>query len=429
MGRIEARLQSIPVEPRALADYHGRAPAESVDRAAELAEPLAGARVLYARATPFEAADGARSLAPLLEGLGLEAERALLHGDRDFQLAAHELADGLRGAAWGWGEGRWRAFREACEGAAVAADLRRYDAVIIQGAGAAPLIEGRRSGAAGWLWRTGVDASTPEGDCWSALEPLLSAYSTLCLALPDYAPPGLGGRRLRIVPGGFDPLAAAQRDLSAAELTRLAGGLGLDLERPLIVHLGVLDAWADPLASVQSWFDARAAVPGLQLAVAGGVDPSDPEAVALLDELSAFAGEDPDLHLLTDRGGFAGEELNAAGRLARGAVHATLGEQFEPALAASLWRGTAMIADGSSARAQLRDGHDGFLASDPGERTAAIVELAEDPARAVEMGLAGRESARLRFSLPRLLEDELELLGALLSPAAAAAGERSAVAA
>jgi trehalose synthase len=418
MRRIEARLQTIPVKGRALDDYRGLAPEEQIERAAALAAPLAGARVLYVGSVPLEAADASRSLAPLLLDLGLDVERALLHGDRGFQHTARELGDALRGVAWARPEEHWRAFREACEAAAVAADLRGYDVVVSHGPAAAALIEGRRTTSAAWMWRTGLDASAPEEAAWSRLEPLLSAHSALCFALPAFTPAGVGGEALRIMPGCFDPLAPAQRELSRADLAARARALGLDLSRPLCVQVGVLDALADPLAIIEAWRAARQTVPGLQLALTGRIDPSDGEAAAVLAEVRAFAGEAQDLHLSSD-GAVADEDLNALCRVARCSLHSALAEEFEPALAASLWRRTAVIAGGTSARAQVRDGVDGFVVDGTAERAEALATLAADAARTTEMGLAGHEQARARFLVTRQLGDELELIGSVLGRAAA----------
>jgi hypothetical protein len=412
MRRIEARLQPIPVEPRRLADYEGLAPIEQVERAARLAEPLTGARVLLVSAPPLEVDDISAALAPLLRGVGIDAERAILHGDRDFQLATAELADAIRGAEWAGDAGDWRSIREACEAAAVTADLRRHDAVLVQGVGAAALIEGRRSSSVAWVWRTGLDASAGNEHAWGLLQPLLAAYSGLCFALPAFVPPGVGGETLRVIPGAFDPLAPGQRELPIRELSRIARGLGLDLGRPLIAQLGALDRWADPLTTIDAWRAARDAVSGAQLAIAGRFDPGDPEAVSLLDEIRAFAGEFDDLHLLTDRHGVGDTELNALGRVARCTVHSTLGKHFDPAIAASLWRATPVI--------------------EP--RADRIAELAAEPGRAVQLGLLGREQARARFLVTRFLGDGLELIDSLLgampeAPARAAPSEQAEAAA
>jgi hypothetical protein len=415
MGRIEARLQQIPFAPRSLAEYDGLVPADQAERALALAEPLAGARVLIVGG-PGEPGSSASALSPLLADLGVEVERAVLHGDRAFQRCGRELADALRGAPWEGAERDWREYREACEAAAVAVDPRRFDAVLVEGAAAAPLIEGRRGGPTAWAWGTGVDASAPGEGTWPLLAPLLDDYSLLRFALPAFVPGGVGGARLRVVPGAFDPLAERNRRLSPPELSRLGRRLGLDLDRPLVADLGRLDAWADPLAAIAAWQVAGESIEGLQLAIGGRVDHGDPEATSVLAEVRAFADGAPDLHLLSDRRR-PDADLNALGRIARCTVGCRLGDEFDPGLAASLWRGTPAVGSGASAAAQLRDGRDGFLVADAAERAERLAELAGDPARAAAMGRSGRDRAASHFGVVRLLGDALELIGSLLGVA------------
>jgi trehalose synthase len=414
MGRIEARLQTIAVDPRPLSDHYPLAAAEPLERAAAAAAPLAGARVLYVSAVPLEAADCSRSLVPLLCDLGLEVERAVLHGDAGFQLTARELSDALRGARWEGGEEASRELRESCEAVAVATDLRRFDAVVAHGAAAGALIEGRRSGVTAWTWSTGLDLSQTDQEAWEIFRPLLLDHSRLCFALPGYVPPGIDGERLRIAPPAFDPLAASERELPAAELSSLVREAGIDPARPLVVDVTPLDRWADPLAVLESWRLARREANGLQLAFAGRIDPSDPDAGSVAAEVEAFAGEEPDLHLL---GRPSAAQVAALTQIARCVVRCSLGEEFDPALSAAHWRGSAIVAGGASAAAQVRDGEDGYLAEGPEQAAAGIAELANHPGKAVAMGCAGREHARARFAIGRLLADQLDLLGSLLAAA------------
>ena len=421
MGSMRARLQKLSGAERSLADYEGLLPADQIVAAREAATALAGSRVLYLSSTPLEAADCGAPLAALLTSLGIEADRAVLHGDPAFQRGAGIAAAGVRGVALEETDVDLGALSEACEGAAVALDARGYDAVVVQGVPAAALIEGRRSEGPAWVWRTGLDASAPNPHVWSWLHPLLESHRALAFALPAYVPDGLGGERLRILPGGFDPLAIPVAAPGAAG--RLLAEAGLDMSRPLACTVGPLDVWADPPAAIEAWRLACEQVPGLQLAIAGRTDPADPEAAGVIKEIRSFAGEDGDLHVLTDRTGATPEAISAAGWIARAAIHSSLGEEFDPALAASLWRGTPVIAGGEAAAAQLRDGADGYLADDMKERAGRLAELASDPGLAAAMARAGRARALAHFGIGRVLADELDLLAALLrSPASSRPG-------
>jgi glycosyltransferase involved in cell wall biosynthesis len=406
MGRIEARLQKIPIEPRLAAGEE--------EHLAGAAEPLRGARVLLVSPAPPEASDCGAALAASLAGLGLEAERGVLHGNGPFQAAGRDLADALRGAPWQLAEERWRDYREACEAAAIAADPRSYDAVLVHGAAAAPLIEGRRGGPTAWLWRTGQDLSAPDDAAQEAAAPLLDDYASLAFGAPAFALRGAAEGDPGAFPPAIDSPAGLHRDLEPAAAGALLRPLGVRLDRPLVCSLGRLDAWADPPAAIEAWRQARREHPGLQLAIAGRLDPADPGATEALDEARAFADGEEDLLLLTDRGGAGDLELNAVGRIARCAIHLPLGDELDPGVSASLRRGTPVLGAGEGAAAQIEDGRDGHLVEGPEECGERIAALVGDPGRSAAMGRAGRRRVLAQGGLAPRLAFELESIGSSL---------------
>lgn len=410
--RIEARLQKLPVEPRRLSDYAGIAPAEQVERARAVGRDLAGIRVLFISTAPPEPSDASRAIAALLLGLGVEADRALLSGDSAFAAAGRDLADGLAGADAALGDIRWQEMREAGEAAAVSFDTRGYDVVISHGPAAMTLIEGRRDDRAAWVWRTGRDLSCA-GDAVEPLGPVLGAYSELSFGLPAFVPAGIDDDRVSLFSAAFDPLARAQRDPAAGDIAGLIDGTGTDLSRPVVSQIGRLDAAADPLAAIEAWRLAREEVPGLQLAIAGRIETSDPEAVTVLEEARSFAGTEEDLILATDRSGATPEQIGAIGRVSRCALPASLSDELDPEVSAALWRGTPVLAEGEGARSQVRDGVDGHHVDGVEERATRLIALASDPRRGTAMGRNGRLQATESATVVRLLGEELQLLGAL----------------
>ena len=61
-------------------------------------------------------------------------------------------------------------------------------------------------------------------------------------------------------------------------------------------------------------------------------------------------------------------------------------------------------------RAQIDDGHTGFLVDSPSECARRAVELLRDPDMARRMGIAARESVRERYLTSRVLADYLSLV-------------------
>jgi trehalose synthase len=408
MGRIEARLQKIAIEPR---------PAGADEELLALAEPLRGARVLFVSPAPPEASDCAGADAALLGGLGIEAERAVLHGDAAFQALGRALADGLRGAPWEVGPERWRDFREACETAAVAWDARRHDVVVAQGAATAPLIEGRRGGDTAWVWRTGHDVSAPDPGAAEAIAPALASHASLGFGLERFALPEVTGN-VHLIPPGIDPENPLVGDLAPGEAGSLLRRFGVRLDRPLVAQIGRLDAWSDPPAAIEAWRLARRSHPRLQLAIAGRLDPADPHATDVLAEARAFAAGEPGLHLITERDGAGAAELNALGSLARCTLRFGLGDELDPAVSASLWRGTPVLAAGAGAASQIEAGRDGLPVEGPEDCAERIAELAADPGRCAALGRAARRRARAAGGMRARLAVELGLLGELTGVAA-----------
>jgi trehalose synthase len=392
---LKARLQRIEPGRRSLGDYEALFDREELERIRGLAAGLGGHRLIYLGLAPGESADPAASLVPLLRDLGLEAERAVLHGDAEFADAARALDDSLRGSDWLLSAERWPEFGQACEAAAVYFDLRGYDTVLVTGPANAALIEGRRSERARWIWRTWADLSRPQQAAWEALRPLLDAFVALVFAEDRFAPDGIDGERLRIVSGAIDPMLASHRELGAARLGDLAREAGVDPSRPLVCVVARLDCWIDPLAAIESWRLAREQVPGLQLAIGGRIDAADPEASGIAAEIEAFAGDEPDLLVLTDRHAVSPEQLGAVQQIARCQLHCPLADGFDPALAGAMWKGTPVLGPASNE-----------------ERAARIVSLCREPGRAARMGRQVRQRARTDLLIPRLLADELRLLSA-----------------
>ena len=97
-------LTSVPVTPKALADYRaivGDAPIDEIQR---LAEPLRGARVLHLNATAFGGgvAEILSALIPLLNDLGLKADWQIISGADEFFAVTKAIHNGLQGMFVPW---------------------------------------------------------------------------------------------------------------------------------------------------------------------------------------------------------------------------------------------------------------------------------------------------------------------------------------
>jgi trehalose synthase len=351
---------------------------------------------------------------PLAAGAGVAVEWRVLFADPDLRRVGSSLEHGLRGGESAIGDEDWEVWSEACE--RVGRGLNgTADLVVLHDPGTVGLAAGLDVPVA---WRCHLDASHAEGDALERVVGVLDACRLILVPHQSFAPEALRDDRLHAAPPGIDPLDSRNLDLEARLPGRVVRPLGVDLERPFVLQVVQLDRWDDPHAAIEAFRLAKAEEPTLQLVLAGLLDPSAAEDWRAAKEVSDFAAGEDDLLLLTSYEGLGSLEVGALQRLARAALELSLREGFDLAPCETLWKRTPVVgrADGGL-RLTVRDSVDGFLANEPEQLAARLVELVRDPGLAVEMGRAGRERVRERFLVTAALERELRALSALSAAA------------
>ena len=225
----------------------------------------------------------------------------------------------------------------------------------------------------------------------------------------SFAPPALQDERLQVAPPGIDPLDPRNLELESRLPGRVVRPLGVDLDRPFCLQVLELDRWDDPHAAIDAFRVAKAEEPELQLVLAALLDRAATESWQAAKEISDYAEGTDDVLLLTTYEGLGSLEVGALLLLARTVIERSLREGFELAPFEALWKRTPVV---GGIPLTVRDGVDGFLAPDPEEAAARIVELVRDPGLAIEMGRAGRERVREHFLVTSALERELRVLAA-----------------
>jgi trehalose synthase len=442
-----ADLQPMAVAPRAPGEYAPAAGVRAVERLQEAAEPLRGARVLHVSVAGAEGRvpELLGGLLPLAAGTGVEVEWRVLFGTPELRATAAALQSGLRGGESGIEDAAWAEYLEACE--QTARSLRDdYDAIVLHDAalglaaglggsaargGGAPRGPGRGepapAGDAGGgpaprgpalLWRLHEDASQAEPDSLARALALAERCSSVVVAHDSFVPgadgerpTALAGNRLHVAPPGIDPLDPRNLQLEARLPGRVVRPLGVDLDRPFCLQVLELDRWDDPHAAIDAFRLAKAEEPDLQLVLAALLDRAATESWQAAKEISDYAQDTEGVLLLTTYEGLGSLEVGALLLLARAVVERSLREGFELAPFEALWKRTPVVGGLPLA---IRDGVDGFLAPEPEEAAAHIVELVRDPGLAAEMGRAGRERVREHFLVTAALERELRALAASL---------------
>jgi trehalose synthase len=140
----------------------------------------------------------------------------------------------------------------------------------------------------------------------------------------------------------------------------------------------------------------------------------DPEGWAVYKRVLRYAGQDEDLHVLTNIDGVGPLEVNAFQRASEVVLQKSIREGFGLTVSEALWKGVPVVGGRvGGIPLQIGDDRCGRLVDDVPGAAAACLELLADPALRNELGRRGHERVRRNFLSTRNLRDDLRLFVAL----------------
>jgi trehalose synthase len=409
------RLQQVNVGTKLLADYATIASRGLMDQIRALAEPLAGKRVLHLSATAFGGgvAEILYTLVPLMRSAGLEAEWRVIYGRDEFFDVTKTIHNALQGGATGLTkeqEETYRVFnRENADGLEGS-----FDFVIVHDPQPAGMIEHARAAADRWIWRCHIDLSTPNESVLAFLDPWLTRYDAAVFHRRQYVPSSNELPASYVWPPAIDPLTPKNMALSTEDAAYILDQFGIDVTRPLVTQVSRFDPWKDPLGVVEAWQIVRQSHPGVQLALVGSMAHDDPEGWDYYNRTVRAADGDPDIFILSNLNNVGSVEVNAFQVHSAAVLQKSIREGFGLTVTEALWKTRPVVAGRVGGIVdQIEDGQTGYLVDSVEECAAATARVLEDPVRAREMALRGKEHVRRYFLTPRLLRDWLALFNDL----------------
>jgi trehalose synthase len=403
-------LQPVSVAHKSLADYSSLVGRRLADEIRERAERLAGKRVLHVSATAFGGgvSEILNTLVPLMVDAGLECEWHLIYGREEFFNATKIMHNALQGNPQDLTEEQWGTWlryneinaRELSEG---------WDVCIIHDPQPAALCSLVENKARNWVWRCHIDLSTPNDATLGRLLPYLEPYRAAVFHMPQYVPARMDGRA-HIVPPAIDPLAPKNMAFSPEDAVYICEQFGLDVDRPLLCQVSRFDPWKDPLGVIDAYRIVKAQRPDIQLALVGSMATDDPEGWDYFNATVAHADGDPDIHILNNLNNVGAIEVNAFQSHSDVVIQKSIREGFGLTVTEAIWKGKALVGGNvGGIPLQVSDGETGFLVSSVEQCAERSLEILDDPGLGKRLGRAGKEAVRLRFLMPRLLRDWLEL--------------------
>ena len=385
---------------------------EAITEVVSLARGLRGVRVLHVNSTYHGGgvAGMLRSLVPLMNDVGLDADWILLFGEPQLFATTKKLHNALQGEDLFPGAEERKLYLGINRFFAAYAPFQ-HDLVVVHDPQPLPTIGFRRQDGV-WVWRCHIDLSSPNQEAWDFLKPFILRYDAVVVSSERFRKADLP-TKTAIIPPAIDPFSDINRELSPGETERKLSQYGIPSDKPLLVQVSRFDKWKDPLGVLEVFRRVREET-ACRLVLLGNMAGDDPEGPEIFARVREVASSLPDVHLVTET-----DELlvNALQRVATVVLQLSLREGFGLTVSEALWKGTPVVATAvGGIPLQVIDGANGFLVS-PGDYEAAaerVLTLLRDEELRRRFGERGKEHVRANFLITRLLRDWLSLMAELL---------------
>jgi trehalose synthase len=403
-------LQPVLLARKQIADYASIVGRPLVEEILARAERLRGKRILHISATAFGGgvSEILYTLVPLMVDVGMAAEWHVMYGREEFFNATKVMHNALQGSPQDLSEEHWGTWLEYNE--INAREMSEdWDLCIIHDPQPVALCSLVGEKARNWVWRCHIDLSTPNPATLGRLLPFLEPYPAGVFHMPQYVPAGMEDRA-HIIPPAIDPLAPKNMAFSPEDAVYVCEQFGIDVDRPLLTQVSRFDPWKDPLGVIDAYRIVKAEMPEVQLALVGSMATDDPEGWDFFNATIAHADGDPDIHILNNLNNVGAIEVNAFQSHSDVVIQKSTREGFGLTVTEAIWKARPFIGgDVGGIPLQVADGETGYLVTSIEECAQRALEILGDPALGKRLGRAGKEYARRRFLMPRLLRDWLEL--------------------
>lgn len=407
-------LQEVHVGHKSLADYQSMVVGSLVDEIKELAESLAGARVLHVNATSFGGgvAEILYSLVPLMRDIGLETDWRVIMAAQEFYEGTKLMHNSLQGDPVSLSQSQKDVY-ETHNRIAAESLGSGYDFIVMHDP--QPLMIRNYAGDLGakWIWRCHIDTSTPNEDTASYLAPYVQQYDTAIFSMDQYVLKGLD-MPLEIFVPAIDPLSTKNMALSPEDAEYVVSQFGVEGDHPMMLQISRFDPWKDPLGVIDAFRIVKKDFPELRLALVGSMATDDPEGWSFFTQTVEHAGEDSDILILSNLNNVGNLEVNAFQSRADIIIQKSIREGFGLTVSEALWKAKPTVAGNvGGIPVQIMNGETGFLVESSDQCAERCRWILENPDEAKVMGRAGKEHVRANFLTPRLLRDYLRLFNDL----------------
>lgn len=391
---------------------------EIIYELSQMARILKGAKVLHVNSTKTGGgvAEILNQMVPLMNALGIDATWEVMEGTPDFFECTKQFHNGMQGKHSLTSSQLLKVYEDinAQNAERLQKKLQESDFVFIHDPQPAALISFAGSRKNKWIWRCHIDASQPQRSLWRYLRGFIHGYDASIFSLVDFVQPL--PHPIYLIAPSIDPLTEKNMELTPDEIAAIFPRFQIDPARPFILQVSRFDYFKDPLGVIEAYLLAKKFKRGLQLVLAGGGAPDDPEGEKILKEVQQAAKGDPDIHILflpSD----SHRTINALQRASTLILQKSLREGFGLTVTEALWKNKPVIGGNCGGiRLQVINYHTGFLVETPEGAAERIRYLLQNTPIIKEMGEKGSRFVRDNFLITRHLRDYFSLMIALKTP-------------
>jgi len=408
-------MNNVPVRTLSIDKYASIVGEQKISEIREIAAKLAGKSVCHINSTSFGGgvAEILHRLVPLMQDVGLKADWRLLQGSDEFFNVTKAFHNGLQGMDIPLTDEMKKIYLENNEANARMLEVH-HEFVVVHDSQPAAILNYQKSKAGKWVWRCHIDLSKPNPAFTGFIVPIVSRYDSLIFTMNQYVPESLKPRKVAIIPPSIDPLSDKNKPLSEDIIFSKLAKYDIDPERPIITQVSRFDPWKDPLGVIDAYRMVKKEIPNVQLLLIASMAKDDPEGWNYYEKTARHAGDDRDIHLLTDLKGVGDIEVNAFQRASNVVLQKSTREGFGLTVTEALWKEVPVIGGNvGGIPLQIIHGENGFLVNNVQETAEKTLYLLKHPTEAKKMGAKGKEHILKSFLITRHLEDYLKLFGAL----------------
>lgn len=397
---------------RDLRDYANIVGYEKVENVMKLADQVKELSVTHVNSTAFGGGvtEILKNLVPLMNSLGIKTEWEVLEASQEFFNITKRIHNALQGATLDLAKEHVSIYYEVLKhNVEDILDLRGNIIIVHdpQPLGLRLFTQDSRI----WIWRCHIDLSSPYKPVLNFIFNILKQYDASIFHMKEFINPETPTPVKYVMPPSIDPLSDKNKPLSESIIQKILSKYDVNPERPILVQVARFDPWKDPISAIKVYRLVKKKIPNVQLLLIASMASDDPEGWIYYERAVRFAGEDYDIHFLTNLTGVGPLEVNAFQRAATVVLQMSIREGFGLSVTEALWKKKPVVARGvGGIKLQIINGVTGYLIKSIEEAAEKTVYLIKNSSVRKKLEENGYIHVLENFTIVSHLERYLKIL-------------------